>query len=418
MKRSGIGVPEVIRGGAICALILLFPFLSRAPAAVAAERPPRDARSLAFRIVPAQEGAFDCGPALVRGLSALLGSRIEGAPIAAPEVPPGRTSLRDLQRMLAARGIASAPFRLDARALEQALDRHGPLVLHYDRPVPHYSLALSRTGSGIVVADPAEGVRRITTEDLRARWSGAVLALAVPADASERLRREAEAAAADLDERAGLLGANRSAASELRAAVTHSKGAPGAQISIGWEPSATTTWTLGARCTEGEETPESWLAAEFGRPLSGSSGYLLGAEVWLPAALRARIRFWMLDDPVAWGFQAAGGISARAAPAVELSGSILYAINARTALSLHLDLDLDPNLDLTLDPDQGVVQASYAGAAEPARLAYRLRLRREEQGFGWWFETGIAVPQGSDTPSGLEIGMELGVALRQKLDST
>ncbi len=409
------------------ASVLLFLVLLAVASPVAMAGPaatlpmPADAHSLAFRIVPRQEDPFGCAPAVVEGIFRLAG--LGTAPPQRARLPTGtvrpagggRTSLQEVRQILGAGGVDSAAFRLDPDGLGRALDAYGPMVLQYDRPVPHFSLALARTGSGIAVADPAEGLRVLGPAERDSRWSGVVLALAAPADRSGAFRQRALAAASDAHSRMNLLQVGSpgpiSASPalprmEIGGSLGFDEGSPAFSLNLGGEP---LPWLR----LDGEarffllDRQAFRLAAEFDRALSGSSGVTVRTEGSLPAAARLQVRFWAVDDPVAWGMGTGVAMSEKQGVSAGITGSLLYAINARTALGLHFDAE------------SPMANAGSAGGwPAGSRIGYRARLQRSEARLRWWFESGIEVPWGNASPEPVGVTMGLGMRVDQKLDST
>ncbi len=84
-------------------------------------------------------------------------------------------SFADLVRLLEKAGFAAAAYRLDYAGLVDAAARYAPILVHYDKPEPHFALVLHADASGLVTADPAEGTRLLDRAAFEARWSGAAL---------------------------------------------------------------------------------------------------------------------------------------------------------------------------------------------------------------------------------------------------
>lgn len=124
-------------------------------------------------------------------------------------------SFADLVRLLGEAGFAAAAYRLDYAGLVDAAARYAPILVHYDRPEPHFALVLHADAAGPVTADPAEGTSLLDRAAFEARWSGAALLARMPGREPDRmvLREAAESAAG----RAGVLeAAARTAARERR----------------------------------------------------------------------------------------------------------------------------------------------------------------------------------------------------------
>jgi len=155
-------------------------------------------------------------------------------PAVAESVPGGRrgaagVSLADIAFFLGRAGLRSSAFRMDAGQLRAALDAgFAPIVLHYDRPRPHFALLLARgEGAGaegfFAIADPARGMEALDPGDLAARWSGAVLLVERGALTPEG-RGAIEACAEGCRARLGILARGAASRVALRLAVERAFG--------------------------------------------------------------------------------------------------------------------------------------------------------------------------------------------------
>jgi predicted double-glycine peptidase len=91
----------------------------------------------------------------------------------------GRVSLASMAAAFEARGVSARAFRLDWDGLEDVLLRgYAPVVVHYDRPDPHFALLLGISGETAVVADPARGLETLAKAGFEKRYSGVALVLA------------------------------------------------------------------------------------------------------------------------------------------------------------------------------------------------------------------------------------------------
>ena len=95
-------------------------------------------------------------------------------------------SFADMAGILEARGFEWKAFRMSFEQFAAALARYAPLIVHYDKPEGHFSLALSAQDGEIIVADPAEGAVALRRRYFEAKWSGAVLAAVLPSAALNR----------------------------------------------------------------------------------------------------------------------------------------------------------------------------------------------------------------------------------------
>lgn len=143
-------------------------------------------RELRFDPVPEQRAPEDCGYAVVEALMP-AGVRFAGS-------GGGKElSLAAISALLADAEIASVPRRLDLSGLDEALGRGlSPIVLHYDRPSPHWALLLGRGDFGYEVGDPARGLEILDRRGLSERFSGAAL-LVDPSTLDTSVRADIEA---------------------------------------------------------------------------------------------------------------------------------------------------------------------------------------------------------------------------------
>ncbi|HOV94969.1 MAG TPA: cysteine peptidase family C39 domain-containing protein [Spirochaetales bacterium] len=86
---------------------------------------------------------------------------------------PKRLSLAQISSILADFDVPSATLKggLDNTILP-LLKRGTPLIIHYERPVQHFALALGADADQIYVADPADGLTSLSYPELEQRMSG------------------------------------------------------------------------------------------------------------------------------------------------------------------------------------------------------------------------------------------------------
>jgi len=100
----------------------------------------------------------------------------------------GRVSLATMVVAFESRGVSAKAFRLDWDGLVEILARgYAPVVVHYDRPDPHFALLLGISGELAIVADPARGLETLGRADFEKRYGGVAMALA-----SRALQRDTE----------------------------------------------------------------------------------------------------------------------------------------------------------------------------------------------------------------------------------
>lgn len=87
------------------------------------------------------------------------------------------TSLARLMAMAAQIGFASRPLKLDLHELRQL---QCPCVLHWD--MDHFVLLQRATANGIVIHDPARGIRTLRLDEVSRHFTGIALELAPVAD--------------------------------------------------------------------------------------------------------------------------------------------------------------------------------------------------------------------------------------------
>ena len=145
---------------------------------VPAERAP--GRSIRNRNMPVvrQFDAADCGVAALASVA-----RFHGTPVSV-------TFLRDVAGTEAEgtslHGLCSAATAIgfDARPVKVSRDRSGdmalPAIIHWEKN--HWVVLYRVDGGGAVIGDPAIGLRKVTTEQLRDWWSG-YAAVLTPTDA-------------------------------------------------------------------------------------------------------------------------------------------------------------------------------------------------------------------------------------------
>ena len=89
-------------------------------------------------------------------------------------------SFADMASVLKAKGFVCKAYQMTYDQLEKALGSYAPLIVHYDRPLGHFALALSARRGELLVADPAEGATSLGRRHFESRWSGKVLVALLP----------------------------------------------------------------------------------------------------------------------------------------------------------------------------------------------------------------------------------------------
>jgi ABC-type bacteriocin/lantibiotic exporter with double-glycine peptidase domain len=81
-------------------------------------------------------------------------------------------SFRSLSDLLASYGFAVKAYKMDWNQLKAAVDKYAPVLVHLDGYSGHFALVLGFDGYTAIVADPAEGTRFATKNELEGKWSG------------------------------------------------------------------------------------------------------------------------------------------------------------------------------------------------------------------------------------------------------
>lgn len=89
-------------------------------------------------------------------------------------------SFADMTKLLKGHGFVCAAYKMNYEQLSAAVAKYAPVILHYDKPLGHFALALATNERGIVTADPAEGTVAMEKERFISKWSGYVLLAALP----------------------------------------------------------------------------------------------------------------------------------------------------------------------------------------------------------------------------------------------
>ena len=167
-------------------------------------------RELRFDPVPEQWAPEACGLAVATALGAdppavhpiVQRVGMDGQP--RPD-PAGLVTLGELAGILEGSGVSVAPRRLGLADFGEALDRgFSPIVLHYDRPDPHWALLVGKGPWGYGVGDPARGFELLEQEELAKRVSGAVI-LVDPSTLAEGTRARMRQAFERAEDRMKLL---------------------------------------------------------------------------------------------------------------------------------------------------------------------------------------------------------------------
>ena len=81
---------------------------------------------------------------------------------------------------------------MDWEQLDQALVRFAPVLVHYDRPDPHFALAVGIRQGWMITIDPSRGAELLSKDEFLKRWSGAVLLVAAKDRTVDTVERSKE----------------------------------------------------------------------------------------------------------------------------------------------------------------------------------------------------------------------------------
>ena len=157
---------------------------------------------LRFRFVMEQGLDASCGMATVASalslywqvpvLEAELLAELFSPAGGGKEGAEGRVSLASMAKAFESRGVLAKAFRLDWDGLAAILVRgYTPVVVHYDRPDPHFALLLGISDGTAVLADPARGLETLGRAGFEKRNSGVALVLASRSRQKDQHRLEA-----------------------------------------------------------------------------------------------------------------------------------------------------------------------------------------------------------------------------------
>ena len=161
---------------------------------------PKSVEDLSFTIVPRQSHADSCGYAVLAGLLRIAESRgqfsgeswyypgmatetslmeryRQAEPDEEKQSGNDRLTILGMIKILDDFRISSIPVKLDPQKISGTLERISPIILHYDKPRPHFTLGLGRDADSglVVVADPESGLAALPESELAARASGYAL---------------------------------------------------------------------------------------------------------------------------------------------------------------------------------------------------------------------------------------------------
>jgi uncharacterized protein len=98
-------------------------------------------------------------------------------------------TLTNIIDLLSVRGIQSRAYRMTAEQMADALRRgFAPLLVHFGKPEPHFTLVLGIDGDLVLCADPTVGLVGIEVGHFMEMWSGVVLATASSVHARDGAR--------------------------------------------------------------------------------------------------------------------------------------------------------------------------------------------------------------------------------------
>jgi ATP-binding cassette subfamily B protein len=128
----------------------------------------------------AQEGATDCGVAALAMVARFHGLDVTLSKLrAGMRVGPRGTSLLDLEQAAAALGLRARAVHV---GLEQLVNVSLPAIAHQSGE--HYVVVYALAPDGIVVGDPAAGIVKTDLARFRQSWTGTLLLLRPPGQAS------------------------------------------------------------------------------------------------------------------------------------------------------------------------------------------------------------------------------------------
>jgi predicted double-glycine peptidase len=85
-------------------------------------------------------------------------------------------SLLDISRTLGGYTVLARPYSMDWHTLEDTLEKaYAPIVIHYERPVPHFAVLLHIEKDFAFVADPARGFGLVHKSVFIKNYSGNTL---------------------------------------------------------------------------------------------------------------------------------------------------------------------------------------------------------------------------------------------------
>ena len=121
----------------------------------------------------------DCGAACIATVCRAHGLRLSVAEVRAlvGTISSG-TTLLGLRRGAESLGFHARAARAEPSLLDHLDDLPLPLIVHWDGN--HWVVLHGRQGRALVIADPALGIRRLSTEEFRRHWSNGVVLLLDP----------------------------------------------------------------------------------------------------------------------------------------------------------------------------------------------------------------------------------------------
>ncbi|MDR2447785.1 MAG: hypothetical protein LBD58_10965 [Treponema sp.] len=85
-------------------------------------------------------------------------------------------SFKDIMDCLSRYGLAARAYKMDWEGLRDALAKgFAPMLIHYDKPNPHFALLLHIEGGYAFAADPAKGFEFVDKREFERNYSGNAL---------------------------------------------------------------------------------------------------------------------------------------------------------------------------------------------------------------------------------------------------
>ncbi len=91
-----------------------------------------------------------------------------------------RVNMQQMMQAFKHYSFQTKAYKMDIENLRKAVNLYAPIIVHYDRPKPHFAFILFMDDKKIVIADPALGINVDSINTFKNKWSKTALLIKIP----------------------------------------------------------------------------------------------------------------------------------------------------------------------------------------------------------------------------------------------